>query len=309
MAQRMLLGQYNVEWNSFQSNLVDNNKKLFDKKLFADVTLVSDDFIPIEAHKTILSGASELFKKLLVMNLNAKPWIYLRGVKFQELQAILEFIYTGETKIYENNIEIFIKTFKEFEIKGLKICTKDDNSVKAKFYGEKMESIEKSKKLPLFAQPNHKETEGNKKLSSNIIEDSQKSSLFAPKNQIGTGGNKNTLSNNSKHVRERQDSWKNFDAPLARNYIQHIIKARELRNQSKLDCIAYNKKPIEKSIKKNAGSKVVLSETSRKPEMNAEMKILQDLSGIIKANKGSQISRQCVKNLWKYLKENNVQQI
>ena len=100
-----------------------------------------------------------------------------------------------------------------------------------------------------------------------------------------------------------------IDAPRARNYIQHIIKARELRNQSKLNCIAHNKRPIEKSNKKNAGSKVVPSETSRKPEMNAEIKILQDLSGIIKANKGSPISRQCVKNLWKYLKENNVQQI
>ena len=163
--------------------------------------------------------------------------------------------------------------------------------------------------MPLFSQQNQKKTEGNKNLlSKNNSVDSQKSPHFAPKYQIETEGNKNTLSNNSKHFRERH-GWENFDAPRARNYIQHIIKARELRNQSKLNCIAYNKRPIEKSNKKNADSKVVPSETSRKPEMNTEMKMLQDLSGIIKANKGSQISRQCVKNLWKYLKENNVQQI
>ena len=140
----MLLGKYNIEWNTFQSNLSDNNKELYKSKLYADVTLVSDDLIKVRAHRTVLSGASDLFKKLLMMNNTAEPWIYVKGVKLQELQAILEFIYTGETKVYENRIELFLKTFKEFEIKGVKINTKENETFRT--VKESHDSSEESQK-------------------------------------------------------------------------------------------------------------------------------------------------------------------
>merc|ERR1712126_651620 len=278
MAQGMLLGKYNIEWNTFQSNLSDNNKELYKSKLYADVTLVSDDLIKVRAHRTVLSGASDLFKKLLMMNNNAEPWIYVKGVKLQELQAILEFIYTGGTKVYENRIELFLKTFKEFEIKGVKIYTKENETFRT--VKESHDSSEESQKS--FFE------------SSMIIEDS---SGEKPPNT----NNRNTRDNAKSNV------------PRKKSILQHLIRSQNARTRSQtnefLKNSANRKLPNEKTAFKNHENKSKSNpkEITKKTEINAEMKILQDLAGIIKANEGSVISHQCVKNLWKYLKNNDIQ--
>merc|ERR1712126_311452 len=217
MAQGMLLGKYNIEWNTFQSNLSDNNKELYKSKLYADVTLVSDDLIKVRAHRTVLSGASDLFKKLLMMNANAEPWIYVKGVKLQELQAILEFIYTGETKVYENRIELFLKTFKEFEIKGVKIYTKENETFRA--VKESHDSSEESQKS--FFE------------SAMIIEDSS--------------GEKPPNTNN----RNTRDDAKS-NVPRKKSILQHLIRSQNARTRSQTNEIRKNSANRKLSNEKSA---------------------------------------------------------
>ena len=38
---------YNLDWSTFQSHLLYTSKELYKDKLFADVTLLSDDLIQI----------------------------------------------------------------------------------------------------------------------------------------------------------------------------------------------------------------------------------------------------------------------
>ena len=52
---------FKVSWKSFQDQLFDKRRNLLEDKLFSDVTLVSDDMIPLEALKIILSSASSIF--------------------------------------------------------------------------------------------------------------------------------------------------------------------------------------------------------------------------------------------------------
>ena len=87
---------------------------------FADVTLVTDDKQQIRAHRNILSAFSPVFKNILQINSNnAFPVIYLRGIKYSEMESIMQFIYLGEARFYEERMNELIKVSKDLEIKDL----------------------------------------------------------------------------------------------------------------------------------------------------------------------------------------------
>lgn len=112
--------EYNIGWNTFKDHLQDSAKALFKSQRFTDVTLVSDDMIPIKAHKFILSSASSVMKRLLMMNQDAKPMLYLKGIQSIDLQAILEFIYLGEASILSERLEDFMRSAEDLDIEELK---------------------------------------------------------------------------------------------------------------------------------------------------------------------------------------------
>ena len=112
--------KYLIGWNTFQGHLQETQKELYNEKHFADVTLVSDDMVQIKAHKTILSSASSVFKQLLMMNESTTNQIlFLKGVKYEELESLLQFIYLGEANVYEHRIEVFISAAKDLDIKEM----------------------------------------------------------------------------------------------------------------------------------------------------------------------------------------------
>ena len=87
---------------------------------FADVTLVTDDKQQIRAHRNILSACSPVFKNILQIDSNSiNPVIYLRGIQHSEMESIMQFIYLGEAKLYEERMNEFIKVSKDLEIKDL----------------------------------------------------------------------------------------------------------------------------------------------------------------------------------------------
>ena len=113
----MDIEKFTLGWSTFHNHLLDTNYHLFHQKSFTDITLVSDDLFPIEAHKFILSSSSCVFQKLLQMDLSPKPILFLRGIKNEELQALMQFLYLGETSIGVSTVERFLKIAKDLEIK------------------------------------------------------------------------------------------------------------------------------------------------------------------------------------------------
>ena len=59
-------------------------------------------------------------------NPHSHPLLYLRGIKQTELQAILKFMYFGETQIFANRINDFVNIAKDLEIK--EICEEQDET-------------------------------------------------------------------------------------------------------------------------------------------------------------------------------------
>ena len=112
----MELGNFHLNWDGFQENLNTELKCL--REDFLDVTLVCDDE-QISAHKVILSASSEFFRSILRRNAREFPLIYLKGVKMTLLKSIMDFIYTGEVEIAENDLSELLEIAFELKIKGL----------------------------------------------------------------------------------------------------------------------------------------------------------------------------------------------
>jgi len=86
---------------------------------FADVTLVSDDQNQVQAHKFMLSACSPVLNSLLMNNPHPHPLLYMRGIKLQELQAILEFMYLGRAYVSNDRIVNFMTIAQDLGIKEL----------------------------------------------------------------------------------------------------------------------------------------------------------------------------------------------
>jgi len=50
---------------------------------------------------------------------NMQPLIYLRGIKYEDLQSILDFMYFGEVNIAQEKLNSFLAVAEELRVKGL----------------------------------------------------------------------------------------------------------------------------------------------------------------------------------------------
>ena len=107
-----------LKWNDFQDNVNSAFGSLHKETEFADVTLACDDGQQIEAHKVILAASSPFFQKLLRKNKHPHPLIFIMGMKSEDLIAIVDFLYCGETRIHQENIDSFLAIAEQFELKG-----------------------------------------------------------------------------------------------------------------------------------------------------------------------------------------------
>ena len=114
-----------IQWNDFQDDVSTSLECLREDKDFVDVTLVCQDGQLFDAHKIILSMSSPFFQNILKRNKHAHPLIYMRGVKPEDLKAILDFLYYGEATILKLNLESFYTIAQELNLKGWSKDAKD----------------------------------------------------------------------------------------------------------------------------------------------------------------------------------------
>ena len=117
-----------LKWNDFQKNIGTVFGSLRQDEDFSDITLVSEDGHQVEAHKVVLAGSSSFFQKLLKKNKHAHPLLYMRGVSSEDLLAIVDFLYFGETNINQDNLDSFLNIAEELKLQGLTGGMKDDET-------------------------------------------------------------------------------------------------------------------------------------------------------------------------------------
>jgi len=114
----MATEKFCLRWNDFESNISTAFRELRDDKDFFDVTLACEDE-QIQAHKVILSACSPFFRGVLRRNPHAHPLLYLKGVKFTDLQSVLSFMYHGEVNVAQEELNSFLAVAEELRVKGL----------------------------------------------------------------------------------------------------------------------------------------------------------------------------------------------
>ena len=115
--------KYSLTWQTYSDHLRSMMKELMMNEDYSDVTLVTEDKKQIKANINILSACSPVFQDLLKKENGSNQIVYLRGIKFPEMETIMQFIYLGEATFYEERMEEFIAVAKSLEIKEL--CTAD----------------------------------------------------------------------------------------------------------------------------------------------------------------------------------------
>ena len=108
-----------LQWNEFKENTASAFGKLRNKSEFSDVTLVCQDGGKVEAHKVILASSSPFFMELFSENKHPHPLIYMRGLKLDVLLALLDFLYLGESNIWQEKLDEFLALAAELKLKGL----------------------------------------------------------------------------------------------------------------------------------------------------------------------------------------------
>ena len=126
-----------LKWKAFHSNVSNAFGLLRNEDYLHDVTLVSDNHKQISAHKLVLSACSEHFKDIFKYSNkpNAHTLLCLDGIKSDDLENILDYIYNGEVRMLQDNLDRFLMVAQKLKLKGLMgkdyeySQQKDDNSI------------------------------------------------------------------------------------------------------------------------------------------------------------------------------------
>ena len=120
---------YNIVADQYETHSKQILSDLFNSNDFTDVTFICDDQMQLSAHKSVISSCSSVMKTIISNNPHPNPLIYLKGINHSDLQALLQYIYLGETNIQEERLTEFLNLAKEFLVIGL---TDSANSFKIK---------------------------------------------------------------------------------------------------------------------------------------------------------------------------------
>ena len=160
-----------LKWNDFIDNVTTSFAQLRKDKDFADVTLASGDGGQVvKAHRVVLASGSLVLKSLLTQNPSESPMILMRGMKQDQLNSIVDFLYFGEVSIHQDELNDFLALAEELQLKGL---TESKNKETSKPQEIKRESISGAPHIV-----NNQQILGGKKLgkSGNTITESGQSS-------------------------------------------------------------------------------------------------------------------------------------
>ena len=112
-----LMENIKLTWDKFQN--CATFKDIYQETNFLDVTLSSEDHKQVKAHRVVLSASSPFFKDVLANNMHPHPFLYLKGIKFKELDVLIRFIYFGEAEVPQEDLSRLLLVASELQVKGL----------------------------------------------------------------------------------------------------------------------------------------------------------------------------------------------
>jgi len=141
-----------LKWNDFESNISLAFRDIREEKDFFDCTL-SCGARQVQAHKIILAACSPFFRTTLRQNPHQHPLLYLKGVEFSDLQAVLTFMYHGEVNVAQDQLNSFLSVAEDLQVKGLTQSSQNDNNPHAEDGGKVSTKAARPSKVSLPSKP------------------------------------------------------------------------------------------------------------------------------------------------------------
>ncbi|QQP53283.1 Protein abruptlike, partial [Caligus rogercresseyi] len=120
--------EFCLRWNDFRDSIASSLLELRRDKELLDVSLLlSDSDTLVSAHRVVLSACSSFFRSLLLKKgLGPNPVIVLSDVSSEDLDSVLTFMYNGEVKVKQEDLNSFLGVAEKLRVRGL--CQGDKRS-------------------------------------------------------------------------------------------------------------------------------------------------------------------------------------
>ena len=131
-----------LDWKNFDQSMRDNLSRLREGSEFSDVTLVTRDEAgpTFPAHKLVLAASSPVLRRILQVDPQHRPLLYLSCVTSLSLRLLLTFIYEGRVEVRQDQLDEFLTVAEELEIEGL-TRTENNHSEKIQIPEDKKEEM------------------------------------------------------------------------------------------------------------------------------------------------------------------------
>ncbi|KAF2356308.1 BTB/POZ domain [Trinorchestia longiramus] len=107
-----------LQWMDHRNIFSQNIAKLRNEHMYTDATLACDgQFYPV--HKFVLATCSEFFSAMFEWTPCVNPVLVLNNILTRDLEAILDFMYTGEASVKECNFSHVMKAAQSLRVRGL----------------------------------------------------------------------------------------------------------------------------------------------------------------------------------------------
>lgn len=110
--------QFCLKWNNHHSNIFSVFEQLLSNEALVDVTLACEG-LSLKAHKMVLSACSPFFQNLFLENPCKHPIVILKDMRYEDLKAIVDFMYRGEVNITQDQLSALLKIADTLKVKGL----------------------------------------------------------------------------------------------------------------------------------------------------------------------------------------------
>lgn len=110
--------QFFLRWDNYSNYISYAFGTLRNQEDLVDVTL-SCEGKKIRAHKVLLSACSTYFRDVFKDNPCQHPVIVFKNVRFDDLLAIVEFMYQGEVSVVQDSLSSFLNTAELLSVQGL----------------------------------------------------------------------------------------------------------------------------------------------------------------------------------------------
>ncbi|XP_046638170.1 protein tramtrack, beta isoform-like isoform X2 [Daphnia pulicaria] len=122
--------EFCVRWNNHHHVLVSVLDKLLEKESMCDVTLAADHQF-VRVHQLVLCACSNYFEEMLSKQVDKQAFIFLKDVSFQDLRALVDYMYKGEVNVAQEQLASFLQTAEALDIKGLAYKEGDQSKFKS----------------------------------------------------------------------------------------------------------------------------------------------------------------------------------